>query len=272
MDMDFSVAMSIYKSDDPACLEVALDSIFHQTLPPTEVVMVGDGTLPDDLLSVVHQMEDKYPNLRFLPQEKNRGLGEALRIACENCKYDYIARMDSDDISLPDRFEKQMRCFEEDDNLSIVGGMITEFVGEPENIVDQRLLPLEDADIKRFMVSRAGVNHVTVVFKKDDLMKAGNYSGKYRQEDYYLWARMWNAGCKFKNIPDVVVNVRSGANQFARRGGLKYFKEHMKIFKLMYQWHLITYPQLMKNYILRFAQVAFPTTLRTWAYQHLLRK
>ena len=146
MDMDFSVAMSIYKSDDPAYLEVALDSIFHQTLPPTEVVMVGDGPLPDDLLSVVHQMEDKYSNLRFLPQEKNRGLGEALRTACENCKYDYIARMDSDDISLPDRFEKQMRCFEEDDNLSIVGGMITEFVGEPENIVDQRLLPLEDAD------------------------------------------------------------------------------------------------------------------------------
>jgi hypothetical protein len=83
---------------------------------------------------------------------------------------------------------------------------------------------------------------------------------------------MLKAGCKFRNIPDIVVNVRSGANQFARRGGWKYFQDHMAIFQLMYQWHLITYTQLMKNYALRFMQVAFPTSMRTWIYQNMLRK
>lgn len=268
----FSVAMSIYKSDNAEYLRIALESTFEQTLPPTEVVMVGDGPLPDTLLAVVKEMQAKYPALRFLPQAKNRGLGEALRIACENCKYEYIARMDSDDISLPDRFEKQMAAFERDPELSIVGGMITEFVGTPDNIVNKRSLPLDDKDIKNFMRYRAGVNHVTVMIRRDELMRVGNYSGKYRQEDFYLWARMWKGGCKFANISDVLVNVRSGADQFARRGGMTYFREHMRIFRLMYDWKLITWPQLMKNYCLRFAQVAFPTKLRTWIYQNILRK
>ena len=274
--LNFSIAMSIYKSDNPEYLKIAIDSIINQTLKPAEIVVVGDGPVPDTILKVIDEVKKKATqkniDLRFLPQSQNQGLGEALRIACEHCKYDYIARMDSDDISLPDRFEKQMKCFYEDESISVVGGMITEFVDEPRNIVNLRILPLDDAGIKRFMSSRCGVNHVTVIFKKEDLLRAGNYRSDYRQEDYYLWARMMKTGCKFRNISDVVVNVRSGANQFARRGGWTYFKDHMAIFRLMYNWHLITYPQLMKNYCLRFAQVAFPTSLRTWVYQNMLRK
>lgn len=275
----FSVVMSIYKNDDPEYLEDALDSIvINQSLKPDEVVIVGDGPLPQSLIWVIEQEIKKThsanipTNIVFLPQEVNRGLGEALRIACENCRYDYIARMDSDDISLPDRFEKQMQCFEEDPGLSMVGGMITEFVGEPKNIVSKRLLPLDNEGIYKMMQTRCGVNHVTVIMKKSDLMKAGNYSGKFRQEDFYLWARMMKNHCKFRNIPDVVVNVRSGADQFARRGGLAYFNQHMKVFKFMYHEGLISYPVLLKNYCLRFAQVTFPTKLRTWIYQHILRK
>ena len=270
--LKFSVIMSIYKNDNPEYLRIALNSIINQTLVPDEIVLIADGPVPESLHSVVDDAKAEFPNLNPYYQDENAGLGAALRIAVDKAKYDYLARMDSDDISLPDRFEKQMRCFYEDKDISVVGGMITEFVGEPANIVNRRILPLDDAGIKRFMSSRCGVNHVTVIFKKEDLLRAGNYSSDYRQEDYYLWARMMKTGCKFSNIPDVVVNVRSGANQFARRGGWTYFKDHMAIFKLMYKWHLITYPQLMKNYCLRFAQVAFPTSLRTWVYQNMLRK
>ena len=141
---------------------------------------------------------------------------------------------------LPDRFEKQMRCFEEDPDLSIVGGMITEFVDSPDNVVDKRVLPLDDEGIKRFMRSRCGVNHVTVIFKKADLLRSGNYRSDYRQEDYYLWARMLKAGCKFRNIPDVVVNVRSGYDQFARRSGWSYYLDHCAIFRFMYREGLIS--------------------------------
>lgn len=273
----FSVAMSIYKNDDPQYLKIALDSIIiDQTLKPAEVVIVGDGPVPESLTNAVRtgtaRGKEEGIEVRFLPQDHNRGLGEALRIACENCSYDYIARMDSDDISLPDRFEKQMRVFDEHPEVGMVGGMITEFVGSPDNIVDSRVLPLDNEGIYRMMQTRCGVNHVTVIIRKSDLMEAGNYSGRFRQEDFYLWARMMKNKVVIQNIPDVVVNVRSGADQFARRGGMKYFHEHMKVFKFMYHEGLISYPVLLENYCLRFAQVAFPTKLRTWVYQHLLRK
>ena len=237
--------MSVYKNDDATFLHVALDSVIGQTLKPKEVVVVGDGPVPVALEKCIQRAKEAAAvegiALKWLPQPVNRGLGEALRIACDNCSYDYIA-------------------------------MITEFVGSPDNIVDSRVLPLDNEGIYRMMQTRCGVNHVTVIIRKSDLMEAGNYSGRFRQEDFYLWARMMKNKVVIQNIPDVVVNVRSGADQFARRGGMKYFHEHMKVFKFMYHEGLISYPVLLENYCLRFAQVAFPTTLRTWVYQHLLRK
>jgi glycosyltransferase involved in cell wall biosynthesis len=209
----------------------------------------------------------------YLPQEKNGGLGEAMRIAAEAAKYDYLARMDSDDICLPDRFEKQMKCFEEDPELSLVGGMITEFDGEPENIIAKRILPLEDAEIKKMMRGRCAVNHVTVIFKKADLMKSGNYQPFWKQEDHYLWARMMEHGCKFRNIPDVVVNVRSGKDQIARRGGLRFYKSVVRVFWYMYRPGLISCGYFLYICTVRgIVQVLMPNRLRTWVYLHLLRK
>lgn len=271
--------MSIYKSDVPEYVRIALDSILNQTLLPNEIVIVGDGPVPAPLEQVVRDVQSSISSsnlaveVNYLPQEKNRGLGEALRIAVENAKYDYLARMDSDDICMPDRFEKQMRCFEEDPNLSIVGGMITEFEGEPENVFAKRILPLEDAEIKKMMRGRCAVNHVTVIFKKADLMKAGNYQPFWKQEDHYLWARMMLAGCTFKNIPDIVVNVRSGRDQFARRGGWKFFKSEVRMFWFMYKNKLISFGYFLYICAIRgTVQFLMPNWLRTWVYQKFLRK
>ena len=250
--LKFSVIMSIYKSDVPELVRIALDSLLQQTLLPNEIVIVADGPVPAELEREVERLKVKVeslpqlclegegnlkqdtrnlkPIIRYLPQEKNRGLGEAMRIAAEAAKYDYLARMDSDDICLPDRFEKQMKCFEEDPELSLVGGMITEFDGEPENIIAKRILPLEDSEIKRMMRGRCAVNHVTVIFKKADLMKSGNYQPFFLQEDHYLWARMMEHGCKFKNNFLYICTIRG------------------------------------------IVQVLMPNKLRTWVYLHLLRK
>ena len=315
-NLKFSVIMSIYKSDQPELVRVALDSLLQQTLLPNEIVIVADGPVPAELKQVVSSFkcqvskirttpnpslkptpspslkgrgEDYPPETRnqnletrnqkpetivtYLPQEKNGGLGEAMRIAAEAAKYDYLARMDSDDICLPDRFEKQMKCFEEDPELSLVGGMITEFDGEPENIIAKRILPLEDAEIKRMMRGRCAVNHVTVIFKKADLMKSGNYQPFWKQEDHYLWARMMEHGCKFQNIPDVVVNVRSGKDQIARRGGLRFYKSVVRVFWYMYRHGLISFGYFLYICTVRgIVQVLMPNRLRTWVYLHLLRK
>ena len=305
--LKFSVIMSIYKSDVPELVRVALDSLLQQTLLPNEIVIVGDGPVPAELEQVVSSFKFRVSKIRttpnpsfakggglmpedgkelletrnqkpetivtYLPQEKNGGLGEAMRIAAEAAKYDYLARMDSDDICLPDRFEKQMKCFEEDPELSLVGGMITEFDGEPENIIAKRILPLEDAEIKRMMRGRCAVNHVTVIFKKVDLMKSGNYQPFWKQEDHYLWARMMEHGCKFRNIPDVVVNVRSGKDQIARRGGLRFYKSVVRVFWYMYRNGLISFGYFLYICTVRgIVQVLMPNRLRTWVYLHLLRK
>ena len=277
--MKFSVIMSIYKSDVPEYVHIALNSLLNQTRLPDEIVIVADGPIPSPLEKEIDNLQliivnEKLPvEVSYLPQEKNRGLGEAMKIAAKNAKYDYLARMDSDDICLPDRFEKQMRCFEEDPELSIVGGMITEFEGEPENIFAKRILPLEDAEIKKMMRGRCAVNHVTVIFKKADLMKAGNYQPFWKQEDHYLWARMMLAGCKFKNIPDIVVNVRSGRDQFARRGGWKFFKSEVRMFWFMYKNKLISFGYFLYICAIRgTVQFLMPNSLRTWVYQKFLRK
>lgn len=305
--LKFSVIMSIYKSDVPELVRVALDSLLQQTLLPNEIVIVGDGPVPAELEEEIESFKFRVSKLRttpnpsfakggnlvpedgkesletrsqkpetivtYLPQEKNGGLGEAMRIAAEAAKYDYLARMDSDDICLPDRFEKQMKCFEEDPELSLVGGMITEFDGEPENIIAKRILPLEDAEIKRMMRGRCAVNHVTVIFKKADLMKSGNYQPFWKQEDHYLWARMMEHGCKFRNIPDVVVNVRSGKDQIARRGGLRFYKSVVRVFWYMYRHGLISFGYFLYICMVRgIVQVLMPNRLRTWVYLHLLRK
>ena len=275
----FSVIMSIYKSDLPELVRVALDSLLQQTLLPNEIVIVADGPVPAELEREIDNLKltidnEKLPiEVSYLPQEKNGGLGEAMRIAAEAAKYDYLARMDSDDICLPDRFEKQMKCFEEDPELSLVGGMITEFDGEPENIIAKRILPLEDAEIKKMMRGRCAVNHVTVIFKKADLMKSGNYQPFWKQEDHYLWARMMEHGCKFRNIPDVVVNVRSGKDQIARRGGLRFYKSVVRVFWYMYRHGLISFGYFLYICTVRgIVQVLMPNRLRTWVYLHLLRK
>ena len=271
--LKFSVIMSIYKTDNPEYLQVALDSIIHQTLVPNEIVLIADGPVPQELIDVVDNTKTRFADLHAYYQDKNRGLGGALRIAVENAQYDYLARMDSDDISLPDRFEKQMRCFEEDHELAVVGGMITEFVDSPEHVVSKRILPLDDRGIKRFMQSRCGVNHVTVIMKKSELLRAGNYQQDFKQEDYFLWVRMIEAGCKFRNIPDIVVNVRSGRDQFARRGGMAYYKDVLALNKWMWQHGLITLPKMIYNDMVRgTVQFLLPNSVRTWVYQRFLRK
>ena len=294
-DLKISVIMSIYKSDVPEYVRIALDSLLNQTRLPDEIVIVADGPVPAELEQVVKSLtpspspkgegnkdgegdlkpetRDLKPIVTYLPQEKNGGLGEAMRIAVEAAKYPYLARMDSDDICLPDRFEKQMKCFEEDPELSIVGGMITEFDGVPENIIAERILPLDDAGIKKMMRGRCAVNHVTVIFKKEDLLRSGNYQPFWKQEDHYLWARMMEHGCKFRNIPDIVVNVRSGRDQLARRGGWRFYKSVVRVFWYMYKHKLISFGYFLYICAVRgIVQLLMPNWLRTWVYMKFLRK
>lgn len=271
----FSICTSVYKNDKPEYVREALDSMLvHQNVKPSEIVLVQDGPVPDGLSTLLQEYEDKYPSvMHIIRLEKNGGLGNALRLGVENAKYDICARMDSDDICLPDRFEKQLYYLEVHPKVDIIGGQMTEFIDSPDNIIGHRDVPLTNEDIYEYMKSRCALNHVTVMFRKGAVLNAGNYQDWFWNEDYYLWVRMMIEKCVFANIPDVVVNVRSGADQYARRGGKKYFRSEKGIQKLMLENGLISWPRYVFNVFGRWCvQVAMPNWLRGFVFQNFFRK
>lgn len=248
--------------------------LVNQSVKPDEIVMVQDGSVPSELSSLLDEYEKRYLEvMHVIRLEKNGGLGNALRLGVESAKYDIIARMDSDDICLPDRFEKQLAYMEAHPECDIVGGQMTEFIGEPENIVGRREVPLNNDDVYQYMKNRCALNHVTVMFRKDAVLEAGNYLDWFWNEDYYLWVRMMMNKCVFANIPDVLVNVRSGEDQYARRGGKKYFESEIGIKKLMLEKGMITRMEYLINYVERFIiQLLLPNSVRGWVFRTFARK
>lgn len=270
----FSVCTSVYKNDNPDYVKTALDSmLIDQSVKPREIVLIQDGPVAESLSNLLLEYEAKYPDIMHIIRlENNGGLGNALKLGVEKAKYGIVARMDSDDICLPDRFEKQLEYLEQHPECVIVGGQMTEFIGEPDNVIGKRVVPLSNEAIYEYMKSRCALNHVTVMFRKDAVLKAGNYQDWFWNEDYYLWVRMMKSGCVFANIPDVLVNVRSGADQYARRGGKKYFDSEIGIKRLMLKEGMINRYQYVMNYIERFIiQRMLPNSVRGWFFRTFAR-
>lgn len=211
---------------------------------------------------------DRGISLKVIRLPRNGGLGNALSVGLESCSHELIARMDSDDISHPRRFERQLRAFADNPVLDIVGGQITEFVGDEENIVARREVPLEDAEIKRQMRRRCPMNHVTVMFKKGSVEEAGGYVEVYHNEDYSLWIRMMLHDAVFANVPFDLVNVRTGEAMSSRRGGMRYFRGEKSLQKLMLDNGIINPAEYAVNNAIRFAgEVAAPNWLRNGLFR-----
>ncbi len=272
MKNKFSVSMCVYGKDNPNWFQVAVDSILNQTAMPDEVVLVVDGPVPEELDRLIEEYA-KEESFRVIRLEKNMGHGEARRIGLSGCTYDLVALMDADDISVPDRFEKQLAAFQAEENLAIVGGNITEFIGTPENVVAERIVPEDDEEIKEYMKKRCPMNQMTVMFRKDAVESVGGYLDWYCEEDYYLWLRMALMDMKFANLRDTLVNVRVGKDMYRRRGGIKYFVSEAKLQKYMLDKKVIgvgTYSvNVAKRLIL---QVLMSNRLRGWVFQNLARK
>lgn len=275
MSLQFSVITSVYKNDKPEYIRVALDSLLvQQTVKPDEIVLVQDGPVSHETSRLLLEYKDNYgEKLNVIRLTQNKGLGNALMLGVENAKYDIVARMDSDDICAPDRFEKQLAYLESHPECDIVGGQITEFIDTPDNIVGKREVPCDNEAIYHYMRSRCALNHPTVMFKKKAILDAGNYQDWFWNEDYYMWIRMMEQGCVFANLPDVLVNMRSGLDQYGRRGGMKYFKSEIGIKKLMLEKGMITRKEYIINYLERFiVQLILPNSIRGWVFRTFARK
>lgn len=272
-EQKISVLMSVYKNDVAENVKTAVESVINQTYRPSQVVIVVDGPVPEETMRTLDELENTYTEVEIYPLAQNVGLGNALKEGMTHCAYEIVARMDSDDIAVEDRFEKQIKLFEEDPELSIVGSNIAEFIGDKENVVSVRAVPESHEDICKYLKKRCPFNHMTVMFKKSEVEKAGGYLHWFYNEDSYLWARMYLAGCKFANIPENLVYARINEATFQRRGGYKYYKSERDLFKFMYKNKIIGWGEYQKAKAIRFViQVLMPNSVRKYVFLKMMRK
>ena len=271
--MNFSVLMSIYKKEEPKYFNRAMQSIWdEQTVKPDEIVLVQDGPLTDGLHKAIDEWKAKIGEVfKTVPLEKNVGLGEALNAGIKHCSYELIARMDTDDISIPNRFEKQLKAFENND-IDICSSWVSEFDSDENEIISYRKLPEKHNEIIVYSKMRSPINHPAVMYKKSIVEKAGGYKHMLWMEDYYLWARMLLSGAKFYNIQEPLVNMRAGYGQLERRGGFKYAIEEFKFLNKLKKIGYLTTIEYLKNILIKVPIRLLPKELLKSVYGLLRSK
>lgn len=271
--MQYSVLMSVYEKERPEFLVRAIDSILNQTEKTNNFVIVCDGPLNDKLDNVLDCYKNEYPDIfSILYLNKNVGLGIALNEGLKICKNELVARMDSDDISVSNRIELQMACFNQDKDLSICGGYIAEFEDDEDKIVSIRKVPCTHETISKWAKRRNPMNHMTVMFKKSSVILAGGYQKMDLAEDYYLWVRMLLAKNKMANVDKILVKARIGNGMYQRRGGIEYARKIMHIQRTFLDLGFIKRTDYYINIVIRTVNCLLPNSVREKVYKNFLRK
>ena len=268
----YSVLMSVYRKEKPDHLRLAMESMLRQTVPPEEFILICDGPLTAELDAVIEEMAAKAPCLRVIRLEKNQGLGHALRLGMESCSCELVARMDSDDISLPDRCEKELTYLAAHPEISVVGGWIGEFSASPDQIQSIRQVPENADEILAFAKKRNPFNHPSVMLRKRDVLAAGNYQEVRYLQDYYLWAAMLAKGYQGHNLQEILVHMRADENLFKRRSGREYIRIQTNLFKWMREKGMITRREYWTSCAIRTLSGFAPNGLRQLVFKRVLRK
>lgn len=272
---NFSVLMSVYKKENPHFLQESLDSVFSQTLPPNEVILVEDGPLTNELYNVINHFIKSYANLKVIPLEKNTGLGNALNEGMKRCSFELIARMDTDDICFPQRFEKQIKYMESHPDVDVLGCWTEEFHEDINGniiITSHKKFPETVWNNVKYSTKRCPVEHPAVILRKSAVLAVGGYKYCYLFEDYYLWARMFVNGSKFYNLQEPLLYFRMSDESFKRRGGVKYAINEYRTLKEFKRIGFMSTFELYYAVVTRFPIRILPNSLRKMFYKYFLRK
>jgi glycosyltransferase involved in cell wall biosynthesis len=268
----YSVLMSLYIKEKPEYLRQSIDSMINQTVMPDEIVIVKDGPLTSELEKMLQEYVDKYPDLfKIIVSEKNIGLGMALNLGLRNCRNELVARMDTDDISLPKRCEKQLQVFKQDGELVIVGTTVDEFYSDPKEIISSRIVPTIHKEIYEFAKKRSAFNHPTVMYKKSKVLECGGYSDLRRNQDVDLFGRMLFAGYKAVNIDKPLLLFRSNNDLSKRRRSWENTKSYISTIHKLWK---MGYSGFGDYIIVSFGQIVMflcPLKVQNWLYKNFLR-
>ena len=267
----YYVLMAVYGKEKPEFFRQSIESMLAQTLPFSDFVLVCDGALTHELNEVISwAQEEMGEKLQIIRLKENKGLGKALRTGVPRCRCSVIARMDSDDISRPDRCERQFRIIERD-GYDLVSGTLQEFVREPGDMDRLRVLPRTSEEILQYAKKRNPFNHPCVMFRKESVLRVGSYQDFPGFEDYYLWIRMLRKGCKGYNVQEVILDMRTGNGMYDRRGGRDYLYWVLRFQRYLYCKNFITKKEYIQNCLVRTTVGAIPGGAREKFYHVFLR-
>lgn len=274
MNMKFSVLMSLYIKENPNYLEQCFKSIWeNQTAQPNEIILVCDGPITEKLGHVVNIWQKKIGILlKVIRLPNNIGLGKALNEGLQHCSNDWVFRMDTDDICLPNRFEKQIQFIKDNPNVVLFGGQVLEFESQPNDSKVLKSVPVTHDEIKIFSQKRCPFNHMTVAYKKSIILELGGYQHHLFMEDYNLWLRVIGNNYKVANLSDVVLYARVGNGMHARRKGFEYIKSEKQLLNLKKQLKLQKPIHANMLYLVRSAFRLIPSSLLGKIYNTFLRK
>ena len=271
---EYSVLMSVYYKENPQYLNLSIESMLNQTISPNEFVLVEDGPLTSELEKVIEKHVSNNPNLfKIIKNKENLGLGLSLKKGINAAKNEWIARMDSDDYSIPTRCEQQLQFIEKNPEYEMVGSFESEFIDTINNVVSIHKVPKKAEQIKQFMHRRCAVLHPTVMYKKSAVIRSGNYRNVPLYEDYDLFSRMvLEYKIKTYNIQKSLYYIRTSPDFYKRRGGIKYAKTALNFKASLYK---NGYTSLSDFVISGFGQAivcVLPNRLRKLFYERILRK
>ncbi|HET6627729.1 MAG TPA: glycosyltransferase [Nocardioidaceae bacterium] len=266
----FSLLMAVYAGDDPGFLrEAFVSSVHEQSRPPAQVVLVQDGPVPDELDHAITDLAATSPvPVQRVVMEHNVGLGPALDRGLETCAHEIVARMDADDVSFPDRFEKQLPVVEA--GADIVGSGLVEFGRSVDDVVGRRTPPTDASEIRRVVKFRDPFNHPTIVYRKSAVLAAGGYTDMALMEDYLLFTRMLQAGARPANVAEPLVHYRVGAGAYARRGGTALLRSELALQRRFRRLGITTRGQHLRNVVVRGGYRLVPEVVRRTAYRALI--
>jgi len=263
--------MSVYAKENPSFFSQCLKSIADQTVAPDELIIVKDGPLTDGLEEVIGYIDfPNKPNIISLPENVTQGPARAEGVKA--AKNEWIAIMDSDDICVPDRFEKQISMIERDGRLSLIGGQISEFASEPGRAAAARAVPLDHASILKFSRRRNPFNCMTVMMRRDLAISAGNFRHFPWFEDYDLWMRMICKGAFCANHPDVLTYARVGGGMYARRRGVSYVRSELRMQRRLRELGVIGFAGYVRNVAVRTPARLLPAKTLAGLYNIFARK
>lgn len=263
--------MSIYHKENPQHFDECMQSIWNkQSLRPSQIVLVKDGLLTDELEQIIVIWQKKINStLKVVPLSKNVGLAMALNEGMKYCDNDWVFRMDADDICASNRFQKQVDFIKQNPEVVLLGGQIQEFNHTIGDLSVIKYVPTDYQKICQLLVWRNPFNHMTVGFKKSVILQLGAYHHHLFMEDYHLWLRVIASGKKVSNLPDELVYARVGNGMHTRRRGLRYLLSEWQLYRLKTSLKLQNPVVGLVFFVLRALPRLLPAILLTKVYQLL---